>query len=126
MITSAKTNGFSLIEVIVSMILLSLLAVGVVSTTAYGKNSRIQATEKLMAVTLLEKEMNQLRQAGAKNLGLGTTQRQTKKNEDGLDGNLITQIAADAAHPEDKYVRLRMEWRNGTYIESLAGFLYGE
>ena len=123
---SIAIAGFSLLEIVVAMIIFTILAVGISAASSQAKKVMLRGKDKLQAFSLLEKEMAQLRLTGARSLTVGTTTRATTKDQDGMVGNLITEVTADLNQPQDKYVRLRLEWESGQRSESLAGFLFQE
>lgn len=118
-------SGFSLLEIVIAMAIFTILATGIFLATSQVKKIQLQGKDRLAAFSLLEKEMNQLRLTGARNLTPGTTTRATAKDPDGLAGTLTTEIIADT-QPNDKFIRLRLEWEGGQRVESLAGFLFQE
>ena len=121
-------RGFSMLEIVMAIILFAILAVGISTTTSYAKRAQVRGLEKMTAIPLLEKEMNQLRQQGARSLVVGVTQRATTKAVDGLNGNLTTTITADD-NPADKRIDVHLDWTGNdgkSYSSALAAFMFQE
>jgi prepilin-type N-terminal cleavage/methylation domain-containing protein len=54
-------RGFSLLEIIVSLVILSALAAGIFATISFAKRVSIQAQQKAIAVSMIESRLNDLR-----------------------------------------------------------------
>lgn len=57
-----NTHGFSLLEILISVGLLVVIAGGVFATVTYSKRMAMQAEMKLTAISILEEELNNLKQ----------------------------------------------------------------
>lgn len=117
-------QGFSLVELITSLIIITILAVGLSGTTSYAKQIEIRNRQRVQAGSILEQELMRLRQTGPRNLTVGTTTRPTTEAVEGVDGVLTTEIIADATYSQDKFLRLRIDWDNRS--QALATFLFQE
>lgn len=62
------TSGFSLLEIIVSLVILSALAAGIFSTVHFAKRVSIQAQQKAIAVSYIESRLSELKSIGADKL----------------------------------------------------------
>ena len=60
--------GFSLLEIIVSLVILSTLAAGIFATVSFAKRVSIQAQQKAIAVSLIQSRLNELKSEGAADL----------------------------------------------------------
>ena len=69
---SVNHRGLSLVEIIVSLVLVSLLAAGIFSAISYSKRASIRAQEKMIIIALAEKKMNELKSGGVPALPQGT------------------------------------------------------
>ena len=63
-----KTRGFTLIEVIISLVILGILAGGVFATISFSKLMSIRTQEKAIAIGIVEAKMNALKESGVPNL----------------------------------------------------------
>ena len=125
-----STQGFSLLELMIAMVIISAISMGLMATHFYAKKQQILVKDRLVIMAVLEKEMNGSRIIGARNLVVGTTSRTTTLDQDGVDGTVTTEIMAGRT-PKDRYVRIRLDWGdmvNGQVDkhESLAGFIFSE
>lgn len=118
--------GFSLAELVTAMVVITLLAMGIFTATTHTRKLQLQGKEKVQALSILEKEIHQLRQIGPRNLIAGTSQRATTAAQDGIEGQLTRQVIADPVQVQDKFIRLRLEWNSGSRVESLATFMFQE
>ena len=57
--------GFSLLEIIVSLVILSTLAAGIFATVSFAKRVSIQAQQKAIAVSLIQSRLNELKSKAA-------------------------------------------------------------
>jgi prepilin-type N-terminal cleavage/methylation domain-containing protein len=58
-------RGFTFVEVIVSLVVLTALAAGIFATVSYTKRMSLRAEEKTVAISLVEKKLNELKDNGA-------------------------------------------------------------
>ena len=65
--------GFSLVEVLVSLVILTVLATGLLGTLVYARRSMESGNQKMIAANLLQKKIEELRIQGAKTLLVTTT-----------------------------------------------------
>ncbi len=121
--------GFSLLELIIAMVIITTVSMGLLATHFYAKKQQIAVKDKVVIMAVLEKEMNGLRVTGAKNLALGTTTHPTTLDQDGVVGTVTTEIMAGNTD-RDRFARVRLDWNivNGqpNKHESLASFLFSE
>ena len=68
-----RRSGFSLLEIMASLVILTILAGGIFATVSFSKRMAIRAEEKLIASSLVEQKLNELRQKGAVNVPSGTS-----------------------------------------------------
>lgn len=61
-------NGFSLLEVIVSLVILSVVALGALAAMSQGKYGTMGGQDKLIAMHLVEEKLNELKEKGADEL----------------------------------------------------------
>ena len=61
-------RGFSLLEIIVSMVIILTLAAGIFATVSFAKRVSIQAQQKQMVVSFIESRLAELKSKGASNL----------------------------------------------------------
>ena len=125
-----SVQGFSLLELMIAMVIISAISMGLMATHFYAKKQQILVKDRLVIMAVLEKEMNGSRIIGARNLVVGTTSRTTNLDQDGVDGKVTTEIIAGRT-PKDRYVRIHLDWdiaANGQVDkhESLAGFIFSE
>lgn len=117
------SKGFSFLELMIAMIIMTILAISVFPALSLGKRQQMQTNENLLALGILEKEMHQLRAVGAKSLVVGTTNRTTTLDQDGLAGKVTVEIKPGPL-VEEKFVRVNFSW--GIKNESSTAYLYQE
>jgi len=61
-------SGFTLVEVIVSMVLISVLAAGIFVTISQNKRVSMRLQQKAIAAALVDQRMNELKRFGARDL----------------------------------------------------------
>lgn len=108
-------GGFSLLEIIVAMVILSLLGAGLFATVSYSKRMAIRNEEKLTALSLIEEKLGELKKEGARNLTVTETVT-PKPLAPLLNGEMTTTIAygeSSTTPPENfKEVTVKVEWRD--------------
>ncbi len=119
-------RGYSLVELITSLVIITILALGLTATTSYSKQTELRNRERVQAAAILEKAVMEARQAGVAGLVPGTTTRSTTRDHDGIDGVLTTQIISDTDNVQDKLLRVRFDWEHGAKSESAVTFLFQE
>ncbi len=60
-----NSSGFTLIEVVISMLIISTLAVGALGTVFYARRSAGTAQQKMIAMHLLEKKLSDIKTSTA-------------------------------------------------------------
>ena len=131
MLKSMKKNevGFSLLELIVTMVIITTVSMGLMATHFYAKKQQLVIKERVIIMAVLEKEMNSLRVTGAKNLALGTVNRTTTLDQDGVVGTVTTEVMAGTTD-KDRFARVRLDWNvidgQPSKHESITGFLFSE
>ena len=68
LLAMTEKTGFSLLEIIVSLVILSTLAAGIFATVSFAKRVSTQAQQKAVAVSLIESRLSELKSKGAANL----------------------------------------------------------
>ncbi len=86
-------SGFSLVEVIITLVILSILATGVLGTLFYGKRAMESGQQKMIAAHLLESKIALFRSKGAKALS-PTLAPQTYAEEELHNGLISWEILA--------------------------------
>ena len=106
-----QNKGFSLIEIIASTVILALLAGGIFATTSYIKRMSLRAREKMVAVELVEKKMNEIKESGVKNISDGTL---PVDNVTGLlkDGKVTSTVSTKDGDERLKQVVVKVEWKD--------------
>ena len=124
-----KKRGFSLIEVIVATVIISVLAAGVFAATSFAQRAQFKAHDRFVALSILERKLNELQLMDISDVVSGV--ETTTVAEDGLIGNLrITATdppGADAGRAKD--ILLDLAWTDNAgneRTESLASYLYEE
>ena len=63
-----KVKGFTLVEVIISTVIIGILATGIFAMVSYSKRMSIRTQQKAAAVSIVEKKLNELRSGGVSSL----------------------------------------------------------
>ena len=66
-------RGFSMVEVITATVIVSVLAAGIFATTSFSKRMDVTVQQKLIAMSKVEEQMNNLKQQGVAALPPVTT-----------------------------------------------------
>ena len=124
-----KEKGFTLAEVVISGVILTILAFGLMPTISNAKKAQVGLHERVIGASILDREMNRLRIQGSKNIPLAIPDKILVKDIDGIDGTLTYNIQPDLANADDKYIYLDLTWAGDGghhHKESLTTFMFQE
>ncbi|MBI1977906.1 MAG: type II secretion system protein, partial [Candidatus Omnitrophica bacterium] len=137
-----NVSGFSMVEVILALVIISVLASGIFATISFSKRMSIRSQDKAIAVSFVEKKMNELKAGGLPNNG--TIEEEVSWGEPTaslsfLDptsggtttiGTLTTQVTdTPPADPKMKEVKVTLQWNDrlgAQRSESAVTVLYQE
>ena len=132
-------GGFTLVEVIVSVVIIGILASGIFALTSYSGRLSMRAQQKVTAISLIEKKINELKAGGVDNLSLILNGAPVVSVSDPpvtitSIGALVTQgtltttiretVPADASMKE---VKVQLTWTDpfgGAHVESAVTAIY--
>ncbi len=137
-------SGFSMVEVITAMVIVSVLAAGVFATTSFSKRMDVITQQKLIAMSKVEERMNSLKHQGAASLAatLDVTpppdqsnlcySNNCTPNISELNGTMkvsvSTIVKAVPADPNAKEVIVRADWKDSlgaVRTQSAATYMQG-
>jgi prepilin-type N-terminal cleavage/methylation domain-containing protein len=117
-----RRHGFTLLEIMVSMVILLLLASGALSAVSYAKRASLRIQDKAAAVSFLELKMNEYKQKGAKSIASEPSASVCAPdplcdNDCCLDapgsfpnGKFNTKVVSDPSDPGFKEVKVNVWW----------------
>lgn len=103
------TRGFSLLEILVSIVILTVLATGFLGTAVYARKKMETGNQRMIAASLLQKKITEFRIQGAENLAVVTNA--SERAEELYNGVLVWTISMPEAGNENwKEVVLTAGW----------------
>jgi|GEM_PF-6839282 len=126
---SRKNKGFSLLEVLLSISILTVLAVNVMGVMSHVKRGSVGTNDKTQAMLILERKMLEIR---AEYSRAGTVSGAVSKVAEFFNADLLVETkgmdgAADDAETGLKKVVLTLRWQNHSNVQksaSLSGLMF--
>lgn len=101
-------SGFSMLEILAALVVLTIVAVGILGVMTYAKRSSAMMQQKMVAIHLIDKMLADIKKEDARSLSVGV--EDVKAVPELRHGGMIRTVESLESDPNLKQVTIQIAW----------------